>query len=128
MAETRGAQAESQSNDLPVLQHQSPDLSSDEKADEKASSSEVVGEKDDYLDPERPISDSEKNSIYSDTVLVNGEPVITTGMDISRYIVDLRDDGDPTLTFRSIVLGTIFAGLGAALYQVRSIHCEKSIC
>jgi hypothetical protein len=51
--------------------------------------------------------------------LVNGEPVITTGRDVSRYAVDLRDDEDPALTFRSLTLGTVFAGLGAALCQVR---------
>lgn len=50
---------------------------------------------------------------------VNGEPVITTGRDVSRFLVDVRDDGDPALTFRSFVLGTVFAGLGASLVQVR---------
>ncbi|TFY79230.1 hypothetical protein EWM64_g4787 [Hericium alpestre] len=53
-----------------------------------------------------------------EVTMVNGEPVITSGRDISRYIVDLRDDGDPPLTFRSVVLGTVFGGLGAALYQI----------
>ena len=48
----------------------------------------------------------------------NGEPVITNGTDVSRYVVDLRDDGDPALTLRSLTLGTVFAGLGAALCQV----------
>ena len=51
---------------------------------------------------------------------VNGEPVITTGEDVSNFVVDDRDDGDEALTFRSFVLGTIIAGLGAALSQVRS--------
>ncbi|KAH9042868.1 oligopeptide transporter [Lactarius hengduanensis] len=50
--------------------------------------------------------------------LVNGEPVITSGRDVSRYLVDLRDDEDPPFTFRSIVLGTMIGGLGAALYQI----------
>ena len=120
MAETRGSQVESLGDDHLVLQHQPTglSLSLDEKTDKKVSSSETVGVIEERSDPERPVFDSEKNSIYSDTVFVNGEPVITNGKDISRYIVDLRDDGDPSLTFRSIVLGTIFAGLGAALYQV----------
>lgn len=52
---------------------------------------------------------------------VNGEPVITTGWDVSRYLVDTRDDGDPAITFRSLLLGTVFAGLGAALCQVRTL-------
>jgi len=51
-------------------------------------------------------------------VYVNGEPIISTGSDVSKFLVDLRDDGDPPLTFRSLVLGTLFGGLGAALFQV----------
>lgn len=50
---------------------------------------------------------------------VNGEPVISSGKDVSRFLVDPRDDGDPAITFRSLFIGTIFAGLGAALCQVR---------
>ncbi|KAI9447706.1 oligopeptide transporter [Lactarius indigo] len=50
--------------------------------------------------------------------LFNGEPIITSGTDVSQYLVDLRDDEDPPLTFRSVVLGTVIGGLGAALYQV----------
>lgn len=65
----------------------------------------------------------EKASITSDvsppstTRYVNGEPVIENGEDVSNYVVDVRDDEDPALTFRSFVLGTIIAGLGAALAQ-----------
>ena len=54
-----------------------------------------------------------------EVVYVKGEPVITTGLDVSRFLVDTRDDGDPAITFRSMVIGTVFAGLGAALCQVR---------
>ncbi|OSX63951.1 hypothetical protein POSPLADRAFT_1138543 [Postia placenta MAD-698-R-SB12] len=50
--------------------------------------------------------------------LLSKEPVITSGEDVSRYLVDTRDDHDPALTFRSLFLGTIFAGLGAALCQI----------
>lgn len=70
-------------------------------------------------------SDLDKSSsALEDTVdenaqYVNGEPVITSGRDVSRYLVDLRDDEDPPLTFRSAVLGTVIGGLGAALFQVR---------
>jgi hypothetical protein len=48
----------------------------------------------------------------------NGVPVIKTGRDISHFVVDIRDDGDEALTFRSILLGTVFACMGAALSQV----------
>lgn len=91
---------------------------SDEKLSyEKASDvdSQVVDPNDAYLEKGDRASDA-----ASDTVFVNGEPVIRTGEDVSRYAVDVRDDGDPALTFRSIVLGTVFAGLSAALGQVRA--------
>ena len=58
----------------------------------------------------------------------NGEPIITTGRDISRFVVDIRDDEDPALTFRSIFLGTLVAGLGATLGQVRIPGRQHSCC
>lgn len=87
---------------------------------------EIVEDKLGYLDAETTPRDSD--SEYSDTIFVNGEPVITTGRDVSRFVVDVRDDGDPSLTFRSIVLGTVFAGLGAALCQVLLCNpCTKRL-
>ena len=49
---------------------------------------------------------------------VNGEPVINSGRDVSRFIVDLKDDQDPPFTFRSVVLGTVIGGLGSAVVEV----------
>ena len=63
------------------------------------------------IDDNRLLDDS--NPAYR-----NGKPVITTGQDVSRFVVDIRDDEDPALTFRSMFLGTFFAGMGAALSQV----------
>ena len=59
------------------------------------------------------LQDADENTQY-----VNGEPVITSGSDVSRFLVDLRDDEDPPLTFRSVFLGTVIGGLGAALDEV----------
>lgn len=36
-------------------------------------------------------------------------------MDVSRFVVSDRDDGDPTLTFRSLILGTIFTALSSVI-------------
>ena len=55
-----------------------------------------------------------------EALYVNGEPVVQDGRDVSRFVIDLRDDGDEALTFRGLVLGTIFGGLRAALCQVCS--------
>ncbi|KAH9941508.1 oligopeptide transporter [Amylocystis lapponica] len=83
--------------------------------DEKAGTAVNVLRKDTY-----GATSSEVKSIADsdDVVFLNGEPVITTGRDVSKYLVDTRDDGDTALTFRSLFLGTIFAGLGAALSQI----------
>jgi len=92
--------------------------------DEKSASVDIP-----YDEKEAPLdSDLDKPSFGSrDTVdekpqYVYGEPVITNGTDVSRYLVDLRDDEDPPFTFRSAVLGTVIGGLGAALYQVRHVQ------
>lgn len=57
----------------------------------------------------------------ADVVRLQGEPVIRTGRDISHFLVDLRDDGDPALTFRSLAIGSLFAGMYIVNYQVSDI-------
>jgi hypothetical protein len=76
----------------------------------------TVDEKDFALDPDK--SSDGFNDEDEGPLFVNGEPVITSGRDVSKFLVDLRDDEDPPFTFRSVVLGTLIGGLGAALYQV----------
>jgi len=70
---------------------------------------------------EKGIAIHEGSVVSGQPLYYNGEPVITTGRDVSYFVVDLRDDGDQSLTFRSIFLGTIFAGLGATMVQVRDL-------
>src|SRR5882762_1685796 len=85
---------------------------------EKSSTSVSTENRPVYLDSEKASSSASNPSAYSDTALLNGEPIVTNGEDVSRFVVDIRDDGESALTFRSILLGTVFAGLGAALSQV----------
>ena len=106
--------------ELPAVEHSpgSPAESIDEKADvkvalEKQASSESI-DTDSKVEGGKDYYDGDEK-----VVLVNGEPVITTGRDVSRFLIDTRDDGDPAITFRSLFIGTVFAGLGAALCQVR---------
>jgi hypothetical protein len=98
---------------LPIQIHQSDTVSSfdvkEKQNDSGSDSVEIADEKADaYF---QPLDENEKPEYR------NGEPVITTGRDVSRFAVDIRDDGDESLTFRSIFLGTVFAGMGAALCQ-----------
>ncbi|KIP01135.1 hypothetical protein PHLGIDRAFT_131357 [Phlebiopsis gigantea 11061_1 CR5-6] len=99
--------------DLPVLRELSESVYAHEKQILSSSDDENV---------ESPL---EKGSSvvedYSDresVQLISGEAVIRTGEDVSNILLDVRDDGDPALTFRSVVLGTVFAALGAAMCQI----------
>ncbi|OKL57459.1 hypothetical protein UA08_07227 [Talaromyces atroroseus] len=81
----------------------------------------VVDEKTGEVSIESPQDD--------DTEYVKGHPVIRTGLDVSKYIVSLRDDGDPSLTFRSIVLGSIFTALSSVitmLYTFKPYQAQVS--
>lgn len=103
--------------DLPVLHD---DGYANEKIS-KSSSDDVVGKLDSPYEKGSSIEDAYEGQ-QEGVTYVNGEPVIKTGEDVSNFLFDVRDDGDPALTFRSFVLGTIFAGLGAALSQVCALH------
>lgn len=37
------------------------------------------------------------------------------GLDVSRFVVSLRDDGDQALTFRSVVLGSALTALSSVI-------------
>ncbi|KAF4840159.1 Oligopeptide transporter 4 [Colletotrichum siamense] len=69
---------------------------------------------------EASTSDDEKAKsgdalVNDDVEYVNGYPVIRTGADVSKFVVSVRDDGDPALTFRSIVLGTALTALASVI-------------
>ncbi|KAH8093910.1 OPT oligopeptide transporter protein-domain-containing protein [Cristinia sonorae] len=96
---------------IPIL-----DSPHNEKHPQKESPN-AVGDKQ-YAEYDEKSIGSVVDSEDLDVRYVNGEPVITTGRDVSKYVVDIRDDGDPAITFRSLFLGTVFAGLGATLFQI----------
>ncbi|ORX37672.1 OPT oligopeptide transporter [Kockovaella imperatae] len=73
-------------------------------------------EKDSHKNP----SDGESGSIG---VKENGDDdfdsvIIRTGADASEHLLSVRDDGDPALTFRSIVLGTAVSAFQAVMNQI----------
>ena len=93
------------------------------------SSSEVIQEKlESVLDEKELQHNVDDNSLEDDSkpIFHNGEPVITAGRDVSRFVVDIRDDEDAALTFRSMFLGTIFAGMSAALSQVSNFKISNN--
>jgi hypothetical protein len=104
-------------DDLPISSSSSAEPKIDEKAIRPAD------EKESPFDADKShngCEDEDDKPLY-----VNGEPVISSGKDVSKYLVDLRDDGDPPITFRSLVLGTVIGGLGAALNQVCTNSTES---
>ncbi|WOO82729.1 Oligopeptide transporter 5 [Vanrija pseudolonga] len=48
----------------------------------------------------------------------DGEPIIVTGADAANYLLSLRDDHDPSLTFRSLFIGTLVSAFQAAMNQI----------
>ncbi|KAF9446473.1 oligopeptide transporter [Macrolepiota fuliginosa MF-IS2] len=99
--------------------------------DDKQLSASAIDNNDNEANEKQQYDDTkidEKGSVSDDSFIrgdgdeevqyLNGEPVVTTGKDVSRYVVDIRDDGEAALTFRSLTLGTVFAGLGAAVCEI----------
>ncbi|KAG5641164.1 hypothetical protein DXG03_005870 [Asterophora parasitica] len=83
------------------------------EADHDSNSVDDSKEKDSDTSVEADNANDDEEVTY-----LKGEPVVDSGRDVSRFVVDIRDDGDNALTFRSMVLGTVLAGLGAALCQI----------
>ncbi|KZS93887.1 oligopeptide transporter [Sistotremastrum niveocremeum HHB9708] len=95
--------------DPPVLLSGLTPSTSKQAEDEKAWKSDSGTSINDVVSPEKETPDSD---------WVKGEPIISTGEDVSNYAVDVRDDEDPSLTFRSLFIGTCVAGLGATVNQI----------
>ena len=48
-------------------------------------------------------------------------PIIVTGADAAAHLLPLRDDGDPALTFRGMVLATVLTGFQATMTQIYQV-------
>ncbi|KAJ5757700.1 uncharacterized protein N7511_006394 [Penicillium nucicola] len=53
-----------------------------------------------------------------ETKFIDGHPVIETGVHVSQYLISLRDDEDPPVTFRSILLGSMFTALASVIQML----------
>ncbi|KAI9742756.1 MAG: hypothetical protein M1818_003485 [Claussenomyces sp. TS43310] len=58
-----------------------------------------------------PLYDGDDQDGKDDTIII-------TGADAANHLLSLRDDGEPSLTFRSIFLGTIISAFQATMYQI----------
>ena len=97
-------------------------------------------------DPE-PIDEKAVTALVKDEAKVNGNElfaendrdsddlVIVTGADVAAHLLPLRDDLDPTLTFRAAILGSGLAAFLAVMTQIYSVskleyhltlHCHST--
>lgn len=54
------------------------------------------------------------------------DKIIVTGADAANHLLSLRDDGQPALTFRSIVLASGLSAFQAAMSQIYSVSALAS--
>jgi hypothetical protein len=47
--------------------------------------------------------------------------IIITGADAAAHLLPLRDDHDPSLTFRGLVLATVLSAFQAVMYQIYTV-------
>ncbi|WRT66966.1 uncharacterized protein IL334_003931 [Kwoniella shivajii] len=62
-----------------------------------------------------PALDYEQDSLHKDD-----DVIIVSGTDAATHLLPMRDDGDPAVTFRSMVLATGLAAFQAVMYQIYS--------
>jgi hypothetical protein len=55
------------------------------------------------------------------------DAIIITGADAAAYLLPMRDDGDPALTFRSLVLASVLACFQSVMYQIYQV-CASPSC
>jgi hypothetical protein len=74
------------------------------------------------LDPEikaaLPAYDDADHDKFDD----NEDHIIITGADAAAHLLSLRDDFEPALTFRSILLASILAAFQAVVYQIYQVN------
>lgn len=79
----------------------------------------VEDEKNGALDIKtEPVATSDEESIADG----ESDAIIVTGADAARYLLPMRDDGDPSLTFRGILLATGLTGFQATMNQIYQVR------
>lgn len=80
-----------------------------------------TGEKSEFEITSAPVDDTDAPEKGD----VEGEVIIITGADAAHHLLPLRDDFDPVITFRSLLLATLLSGFQAVMqqiYMVRDTH------
>lgn len=69
---------------------------------------------------EKGLTEAEKANfvLEDDSEISESNHVIRDGYDVSQYLLPIRDDGDPCLTFRSLTLGLLLGAFQATMTQI----------
>ncbi|EHK19417.1 uncharacterized protein TRIVIDRAFT_58191 [Trichoderma virens Gv29-8] len=87
-------------------------------SDEKVPAGEVYSEKKGALDTEISIAPPLDNDEYDEKDNASDDVIIVTGADAAAHLLPLRDDGEPSLTFRSMFLATCLSAFQAVMSQI----------
>jgi hypothetical protein len=97
----------------PAEKVKEPSSSSDAPPALDANSDRILDEKLDRSDEKITLDEEKARDLpqgddeYATKFNKDGEPIINTGHDVSRYLVSMRDDGDAAITFRGLLIGTL---------------------
>ena len=72
-----------------------------------------------------PVYDADSNEEKDDE---SDGAIIITGADAAKHLLPMRDDGEPALSFRSIVLSTGLSAFQAVMYQIYTVGPPNTRC
>lgn len=94
--------------------------------DEKKAAAARSGAESPTIEAVPPSYDNESGKVKGDAD--SEDVIIITGQDAAQHLLPLRDDGEPSLTFRGILLATILSAFQAVMYQIYTVSstlCDK---
>lgn len=65
--------------------------------------------------------DASGNEFFAENARDSADAVIVTGADVAAHLLPMRDDFDPTLTFRAAILGSGLAAFLAVMTQIYAV-------
>lgn len=68
-----------------------------------------------------PQYDGDEDDHDHDKESVNEDAIIITGADAAQHLLPMRDDGDPSLTFRALFLASGLAAFQAVMTQIYNV-------
>lgn len=102
--------------------------SSHEISDDKVHvTGDVDPEKKGTLGTEISIAPRLDNDDYDEKDNGSDDVIIVTGADAAAHLLPLRDDGEPSLTFRSMFLATCLSAFQAVMSQIYQVRFYKQV-